>query len=97
MPVITTPMIAVFVFQFFGCEYQPPAGDQTCLGYLYRMINWCRTEVARMRLCVRNLSSCALRDCGTFLEVALQSIRGLMRVICHRDASEAVGNDLNWL
>lgn len=27
-------MTAVFAFQFFGCEYQPPAGDQTCLGYL---------------------------------------------------------------
>jgi hypothetical protein len=34
MPIMTTPMIAVFAFQFEGCEYQPPAGDQTCLGYL---------------------------------------------------------------
>ncbi|KAI1334861.1 ribonuclease III domain-containing protein [Xylariaceae sp. FL0016] len=25
---------AVFAFQFLGCVYQPPAGDQTCLGYL---------------------------------------------------------------
>lgn len=34
MPTTTPPMTAVFPFQFFGCEYQPPAGDQTCLGYL---------------------------------------------------------------
>ena len=33
-PTITTPNTAVFAFQFEGCEYQPPAGDQTCLGYL---------------------------------------------------------------
>ena len=26
------PMTAVLAFQFLGCEYQPPAGDQTCLG-----------------------------------------------------------------
>jgi len=26
------PSLNVFVFQFLGCEYQPPAGDQTCLG-----------------------------------------------------------------
>ncbi|EGP83870.1 uncharacterized protein MYCGRDRAFT_48880 [Zymoseptoria tritici IPO323] len=32
IPVTTPPMIQVFVFQFAGCEYQPPAGDQTCLG-----------------------------------------------------------------
>jgi len=24
----------VLAFQFEGCAYQPPAGDQTCLGYL---------------------------------------------------------------
>jgi hypothetical protein len=33
-PKMTTPKIAVFPFQFEGCEYQPPDGDQTCLGYL---------------------------------------------------------------
>lgn len=33
-PNITTPKTAVFAFQFAGWEYQPPAGDQTCLGYL---------------------------------------------------------------
>lgn len=27
-------MTAVLPFQFEGWEYQPPAGDQTCLGYL---------------------------------------------------------------
>jgi len=31
---MTAPKTAVFAFQFFGWEYQPPAGDQTCLGYL---------------------------------------------------------------
>ena len=33
-PKITIPNTAVFAFQFEGREYQPPAGDQTCLGYL---------------------------------------------------------------
>lgn len=33
-PMMTAPITAVFAFQFDGCEYQPPAGDQTCLGYL---------------------------------------------------------------
>ncbi|KAF2089687.1 ribonuclease III, partial [Saccharata proteae CBS 121410] len=32
MPTITPPMTAVFAFQFLGCEYHPPVGDQTCLG-----------------------------------------------------------------
>jgi hypothetical protein len=27
-------MMAVFARQFLGWAYQPPAGDQTCLGYL---------------------------------------------------------------
>lgn len=26
----------MLAFQFAGCEYQPPAGDQTCFGYLRR-------------------------------------------------------------
>lgn len=34
MPVRTPTMMAVFALQFAGCAYQPPAGDQTCLGYL---------------------------------------------------------------
>lgn len=34
IPAMTTPIIAVFAFQLAGCAYQPPAGDQTCLGYL---------------------------------------------------------------
>lgn len=34
IPIITAAMTAVFAFQFAGCEYHPPAGDQTCLGYL---------------------------------------------------------------
>ncbi|KAK7518175.1 mitochondrial 54S ribosomal protein mL44, partial [Phyllosticta citriasiana] len=32
IPTSTEPMTAVLVFQFLGCPYQPPAGDQTCLG-----------------------------------------------------------------
>lgn len=32
MPKMMTPKMAVLAFQFFGCAYQPPAGDQTCLG-----------------------------------------------------------------
>lgn len=31
----TAPMTAVLAFQFAGWAYQPPAGDQTCLGYLH--------------------------------------------------------------
>lgn len=34
-PTTTAPKTAVFFFQLDGCAYQPPAGDQTCLGYLY--------------------------------------------------------------
>lgn len=30
---ITAPKAAVFDFQFDGWQYQPPDGDQTCLGY----------------------------------------------------------------
>jgi hypothetical protein len=30
----TRPMTAVLPFQLLGWAYQPPAGDQTCLGYL---------------------------------------------------------------
>lgn len=38
MPSTTAPMIAVFAFQFEGCVYQPPDGDQTCLGYLCSLL-----------------------------------------------------------
>ena len=34
MPNMTTIIIAVFAFQLAGCAYHPPAGDQTCFGYL---------------------------------------------------------------
>ncbi len=34
IPSTRTPKIAVLDFQFFGCAYHPPAGDQTCFGYL---------------------------------------------------------------
>lgn len=33
-PKITAPKTAVLTFQLDGWAYQPPAGDQTCLGYL---------------------------------------------------------------
>jgi hypothetical protein len=32
----TRPTTAVLPFQLAGWAYQPPAGDQTCLGYLQR-------------------------------------------------------------
>lgn len=32
MKIPIKPMIAVFVRQLAGWPYQPPAGDQTCLG-----------------------------------------------------------------
>lgn len=34
IPTTTPSMMAVFARQFLGWAYQPPAGDQTCLGYL---------------------------------------------------------------
>lgn len=34
IPKMTAPNTAVFAFQFAGWAYQPPAGDQTCFGYL---------------------------------------------------------------
>lgn len=33
-PITKAPMIAVFALQLAGWAYQPPAGDQTSLGYL---------------------------------------------------------------
>jgi hypothetical protein len=32
MAAMTAPAMIVFPFQLAGCVYQPPAGDQTCLG-----------------------------------------------------------------
>lgn len=32
MPTMTAPAIIVLALQLAGCAYQPPAGDQTCLG-----------------------------------------------------------------
>jgi hypothetical protein len=73
IPTTTPSMIAVFARQFLGCAYQPPAGDQTCLGYLfvamssaidrYMLVSW---EL----LHVRNLGTaaheclCGLHYCG---------------------------------
>lgn len=34
MPITTAPMMAVLALQLAGWAYQPPAGDQTSLGYL---------------------------------------------------------------
>jgi hypothetical protein len=34
IPKMVRPAIAVLRFQLLGWAYQPPAGDQTCLGYL---------------------------------------------------------------
>ncbi|PSR90657.1 ribonuclease III domain-containing protein [Coniella lustricola] len=39
MPRITAPKMAVFFCQLDGCAYQPPAGDQTCLGYLWPLLS----------------------------------------------------------
>lgn len=51
IPIITAAMTAVFAFQFAGCEYHPPAGDQTCLGYLNCILagidDWKSTQVDR--------------------------------------------------
>lgn len=38
MPITTIPITAVFAFQFAGCAYHPPDGDQTCLGYLLSLV-----------------------------------------------------------
>jgi hypothetical protein len=34
----TMPMTAVLAFQLAGWAYQPPAGDQTCFGYLWKLV-----------------------------------------------------------
>lgn len=39
IPRMTAPMTAVLAFQFEGWVYQPPAGDQMCLGYLQRVLS----------------------------------------------------------
>lgn len=36
MPITARPAMAVLRFQLAGCAYQPPEGDQTCFGYLFR-------------------------------------------------------------
>ncbi|KAI1302940.1 ribonuclease III domain-containing protein [Xylaria venustula] len=36
---MTAAKTAVLAFQLAGCAYQPPAGDQTCLGYLFRYLS----------------------------------------------------------
>jgi hypothetical protein len=33
IPVVTTPIMAVFFFHVLGCAHQPPEGDHTPLGY----------------------------------------------------------------
>lgn len=35
IPKTQAPINSVLAFQLAGCEYHPPAGDHTCLGYLY--------------------------------------------------------------
>lgn len=41
IPIMTTPITAVFAFQLAGCAYHPPAGDQTCLGYgIFPPVAW---------------------------------------------------------
>ena len=35
IPNMTAPAMSVFPLQFAGWAYQPPAGDHTCLGYLF--------------------------------------------------------------
>ncbi|KAI8953732.1 ribonuclease III domain-containing protein [Xylaria longipes] len=37
MPTMRPMKTAVLAFQLAGCAYQPPAGDQTCLGYLFQL------------------------------------------------------------
>ena len=55
MPTTTAPMTAVFCFQFAGCAYQPPAGDHTCLGYLFQLAKevhiWLANGDSRLCLC----------------------------------------------
>jgi hypothetical protein len=51
----TRPMAAVFAFQLCGWAYQPPDGDQTCLGYLRRSARrqWQQQQRAPTGSCLR--------------------------------------------
>lgn len=49
-PKTTPSMMAVFARQFLGWAYQPPAGDQMCLGYLY-VARW--SAIGEISLLVR--------------------------------------------
>src|SRR5690242_19457166 len=45
----TRPTTAVLPFQLAGCAYQPPAGDQTCLGHLWAVSGRARGRARHWR------------------------------------------------
>lgn len=59
---MTAPAMMVLPFQFAGWAYQPPAGDQTCLGYLLSSTRQGNVVVkgARSRHNLRDLSTTTL-------------------------------------
>lgn len=80
IPVRTRPMTAVLPFQLAGCAYQPPAGDQTCFGYLTRSV-WCHVNHWRR---VRT-GSCLLRP---WLRMYVRDRGGVVRRACREVAHE---------
>lgn len=58
IPITKAPMITVLAFQLAGWAYQPPAGDQTSLGYLRsRNCQQSITLESRQEAIIRDLST----------------------------------------
>lgn len=97
----TTPsMMAVFARQFLGWAYQPPAGDQMCLGYLHIARSSAIGEISllvREKCNVRDLSSaaheclCGLHCC----DVVCMCCRYLRRESCQSPRCIS-GGEVGW-
>ena len=91
MPKMTAPNTAVFAFQFVGWAYQPPDGDQTCLGYLKSWLDGGR-DCDRLWMGNRNSRDLAAR---LYLELAYISSHLLKGIAYH--LCLAVQLHGNWL
>ncbi|KAI9695951.1 MAG: hypothetical protein M1820_008363 [Bogoriella megaspora] len=77
---MTALIIAVFCFQFFGWAYHPPAGDQTCLGYLEIQLalarrnhpSWCLARYYGGPPWPAQFNWCVVVDVDTGVEVGLE-------------------------
>lgn len=82
IPVRTRPMTAVLPFQLAGWAYQPPAGDQTCFGYLSRSV-WSHVKHWRRA----HTGSCLLRP---WLRVYVRVRGGAVRRACREVVAHVV-------